>query len=908
MPSPYTPPDVIVEQIQRTRTVPRQVPQLPVVVIAPAVQIETRALAGTYEAGEEFQARLPNLTDGATVDSDSLQVLLEAQDTSGLALGTFELALGTDAQLLTDNETLRVVSTLALEYSILSARNNNQVDSLTDDDRAVGTPDGIWLTDEDVDFLGRGAVLDQNTFVIIDSPAAMAGRYRITGFVPSGDRVFTVRLLKVDENNNPELEKDATIDFNNNPTSRFVYGYPTDHFLGTVAGGSNTNNLTTGTIGEGIGVDELLEISSGKTDLDSSDITDLLAPGTIDIPDQTSGDAVWFSPATGGGSDGKDTQAWQDALGVIEVGDWMRFTGDFGAGTNEVRDYKIVAIDLADSEVQLQNSDLGGTGTFTLDSGAGSWPDVDTIEFLRPVKGRQDATDRSGDYVVGTAQGVPFAIEILSVQPGVIELAEDLPALSTSVNTPFQIIRGIPFRNNDVSYDLTRRITDGFSGDILASYQAERSDLALEGLIDIGDQKDIENKLGVIHPDNPIALMADMVTRSGLSTSNKVFFARAVSSDTLSGYQEALDDLETEDVYYLVPASQDKAVIDVFKAHVAAQSQPENKHERVLLASTAIATFDTIIPSSDNVAVPQGTITALNPDRISTSSPSDIDWGSVKPGMVVKVLASQDVDATVVEERRISEVNAASGYATVLSDFSTDLVGTVWFKIDTFPRTRLQQAEEWRDEAKAYGDKRLMLIRPDEVEITYTDKTGVRPRDLDIRVPSYYACAVFAGLASSLPPQQPMTNMPVPGINELFHSNGYFTPDQLNTIAEGGNNILIQPTRNASPQSRHQQTTDVSTIETREFSIVRIVDFVSKFFRNSLRPYIGKHNITSELLTQLRGTCEAILRTLVDDSVLRQGSRLMALFQDPDQPDSIIVEVSLNVPYPVNRIVVRLFF
>jgi hypothetical protein len=911
MPSSYSPPDVIVEQHQRTRTAPRLAPQLPVVVVGPARQIVTRESAGTYEAGEEFQARLPGFATGALLDSDSLQVFLHAYDANGIYLGLFAIDMGTDGELLPDGETIRLYDTLSLEYSILSNRNNDQPDTLTNDDRAFGEPNGVWFTDEDVDFLGRGASLNSDTFLVIDSPSSMAGRYRVTEFVPSGDRVHTVKLLKVDANNVAELQKAVEIDAAALPSSRFVYGFPTDHFLGTAAGGTNTSNLTAGTVGYGIGVDDIVTISTGKTELDATDIADILADGAINIPDQLSGDAVWMSPGDPGDPatlTGVNTPAWQDALNAAQVGDWVRFTGDFGGGSDEIRDYKIIAIDLDDWEIRVQNSDLGGSGTFALDLTSPGWPDLTSIQILRMVKTKQDQANATGDTFDGTAQGVPFSLEILSATPGYIELADDLPSLSGVSNTEAQLIRGVPFRNSDASYDILRQASTGFSGDVLTSYQAQRTDLSLNGLVDIGDQEDIESLLGVIHPDNPLALMADMVTRSGLTDGNRVFFALATDGDTVSDYNAALDALTTEDVYFVVPATDNPTVISAFKAHVDAQSQPENKHERVLIASTALPTYDHIIPSTDEGVIPQGTVSAITTNRISTDSPNTIDWGRVRPGMVVKVLSSGSPTASVIEEQRIKDVNASLGYAETLADFSASLQGSsVYFRIDTYPRTKSEQAEAWRDEAKGYADKRMMLIRPDRFQVTYTDKTGTRPTDRTVVLSGCYAAAAFAGLCSSLAPQKPLTNVPVPGLGRVIGATDYFTPDQLNTIAEGGNNILVQSTANASPYSRHQMSTDVSSLETREWSITKAVDYAAKFFRGSLRPYIGKHNITKELLAQLRGISEAILRALKGQGVMLERTKLEKLYQDPDQPDGVIVEVALDVPYPCNRIVVKLY-
>ena len=902
MPSPYSPPEVQVEQRRRTAIAQRLAPLLPPVVVGPARLIVVRENAGLYEATEEFQATLPALTSGAVVDADSLEVLLDARDAAGKSLGLFALSLSApaDAELLSDDKTLRVISSLALEYSILSARNNNQPNSVADDDRSDGTPEGIYLTDADVDFLGRGATLAGDTFVIIDAPASMGGRYKVIGFVPTGDKVNTVILEKVDADGVAELSKSVTLDNANAPTTAVIYGFPAAHFLGTAPGGSNTNNILSAGIGLGIGVEEQIEISTGKTELDATDLTALLAVGDLFIPDEDSGDQVWFEPAAGGvgSGQGDDLQAWKDAVAAVKAGDWMRFEGDFGGGSAEIRDFKIISVDTENLRLLIQNPDLTGTGTFTLDSGAGTWPDVDAIKFLKVLKGSSDSLNAAGDFVYSDA----FKLEIVKATPGYIQVKSTVPAISA--DTPVDLKRGIPFRNSLASYDLRKRVTEGFEGDVLVSYQADRTDLSLNGLISLGSIDDVETQLGLIHPDNPLALGCDMVLRSGLADANRVFYALATDGDTLADYQAALDALSSEDVYSIVPLTQDAEIIDLFRAHVEAQSLPENKHERILLATSVLPTTDLVLPASTGAAVPSGTVHATDANRFDTAE----DLGEVKPGMVLRLLSSASLDATVVAEHRITVVNETSGFVETIDDFDVDLQGASFsFRIDTYPRTKLEQAEAWRDEAAAIGSSRVMFVRPDEIEITYTDKTGDRVLDRQVIVPSYYAACAFAGLAAVMPPQAPMTNVDVPGVGRLLHSNTYFTPDQLNTIAEGGNNILVQATRRSAPFSRHQLMSDMTSLITREFSIIKAVDFAAKMMRNSLRPYVGSHNITTEYLTQLRGIVEAIIRSLVEQGVMNAGSRLEALYQDPDQPDSVVVEVGLQVLYPANRIKVTLF-
>ena len=90
---------------------------------------------------------------------------------------------------------------IAIEYSLLNLIATSP-DTLTASDVAQGTADGLFFTDLNIDFLSRGATAD-NTFILINSPSAAAGRYVIREMVASAGRVHSVRLERVNEDGVP---------------------------------------------------------------------------------------------------------------------------------------------------------------------------------------------------------------------------------------------------------------------------------------------------------------------------------------------------------------------------------------------------------------------------------------------------------------------------------------------------------------------------------------------------------------------------------------------------------------------------------------------------------------------------------------------------------------------------------
>jgi hypothetical protein len=166
-------------------------------------------------------------------------------------------------------------------------------------------------------------------------------------------------------------------------------------------------------------------------------------------------------------------------------------------------------------------------------------------------------------------------------------------------------------------------------------------------------------------------------------------------------------------------------------------------------------------------------------------------------------------------------------------------------------------------------------------------------------VPGYYATACVAGMVGQLTPQQGFTNYPVVGLTRVVGGSDRFTQRQLNVMAAGGVYILVQDAIGAPVICRHQLSTDMGSIEKRELSITKVVDFTAKFLRTGLRNFIGRSNITQPFLDQLSTVVEGQLGFLVDSGVLI-GAKLNNLVQDANNPDSVMADVTLEVPYPCN--------
>jgi hypothetical protein len=94
-------------------------------------------------------------------------------------------------------------------------------------------------------------------------------------------------------------------------------------------------------------------------------------------------------------------------------------------------------------------------------------------------------------------------------------------------------------------------------------------------------------------------------------------------------------------------------------------------------------------------------------------------------------------------------------------------------------------------------------------------------------------------------------------------------------------------------------------IETKEYSITRIMDYVAKCARVTKRPYIGKYNINVKFLEMMAKLADSILQRMVTEEIITSGT-VVKVVQDPDQKDKVIECYQVQVPYPCNYIDITL--
>ena len=120
--------------------------------------------------------------------------------------------------------------------------------------------------------------------------------------------------------------------------------------------------------------------------------------------------------------------------------------------------------------------------------------------------------------------------------------------------------------------------------------------------------------------------------------------------------------------------------------------------------------------------------------------------------------------------------------------------------------------------------------------------------------------------------------------------------------------ILVNDKAGLPIYARHQLTTDVSSIETQEDSILRAVDTVALLTRARVRQFLGNRNITPDLYSDLATLLDAIKSFLINDVGCLADFKVLSLAPSATRKDGVVLEIGLTVLYPVNQISVYLYF
>ncbi len=496
-------------------------------------------------------------------------------------------------------------------------------------------------------------------------------------------------------------------------------------------------------------------------------------------------------------------------------------------------------------------------------------------------------------YADGTVQKTTVYTPITATALTLADTLSGSGTVSVSITNVFDDVQlaSTEFTAEDAYVTLSALPTVSYgsilSGNFYISYNALRQDIVNQTLTfnDIGD---VTGTLGLIQEPNRLAIgLQCALAGSGSSP----VYGVAVSADDLDGYLGAVEALENQFVYCIVPLTQQIDVLTAIQANVNNMSLPANRGFRVMCCNTQMATSMDIgiyglqNPNSGTISNNTG-----GTGYVLTASNATFISDGVDPGDLVNLVSGGVVSSTLTVQNVVSNQQLVVAGSTVST-------GSYDYYVTRVLSTQ-QMAQNVADVSSTFNDSRVWHVQPDIVGVPIGTQT--------VYLPGYYLAAAYGGMSAGEPSQQSFTNGTVPGISDLQHSNFFFTKSQLDLMAGAGTCLTVQKNQGGVPYCRHSLTTNVATITNQEIMITRDVDAVAYYFLQLLTPFIGQWNVVSETIHIIQQTVQAGINTLIAAKLpqigapLRSGSSLQSVVQNPNAADSINVTINAEVPYPNN--------
>lgn len=418
----------------------------------------------------------------------------------------------------------------------------------------------------------------------------------------------------------------------------------------------------------------------------------------------------------------------------------------------------------------------------------------------------------------------------------------------------------------------------------------------------VEDVSAVQTALGVVHPDNPLAFGVYKALTNSAGVSVKYV---ALCGTDLEDWLDALDKLVGyQGSYGLVPLSQDKAVLDAVTAHCLAESAPEKGRWRVSWINMTAIEIKPIYAQYPNGTPLLATIT----DDPETSGVQNTLVTVVNGKLIANgVRAGDTLRGNYVGDGFGNFTYSEYVIDAVLSEESCRLVSGPSAPVSVAAKVEVHRTltvEELADDLALnpglFSTRRAYLTWPDRVGNAGTEFAG------------YFLSAGLAGLRSGVLPHQGLTNVELLGFDDVTRTTELFSASQLDKMAEAGYWIVTQNEDDGSIISRHQLSTDNTDLNTKEQSITSNLDDISMAVLVTMKEFIGKGNVSPEMLTLIEAELRGLLSGYVNTVTVKrlgpqiQDYEIVELQQHPTLKDRVTCRVNLTLPYPLNVLEIHL--
>ena len=460
----------------------------------------------------------------------------------------------------------------------------------------------------------------------------------------------------------------------------------------------------------------------------------------------------------------------------------------------------------------------------------------------------------------------------------------------------------------DKSVKVSTAVTDTaaqvVSATVYLSYRALRRDIANDFLT-ITSQSNAEAKIGSVNINNPMSVAASLIASAVSDMSYRIL---PIETDDANGYRQALDILSTnEDIYVIVPLTNDKDVVSAYASHCTTLSEPEKSKWRIMYASQEMPSTKVMVEINDGQLVKGSTDTecyikdtangmfvtnnARVTDFVDIYNASNSYQYSLQ---IIEVLNESVVTCSTTKWMRTSE-----GYSELEDKVTVASQEAVKYEVVRVLDTQ-GVADAISGIADSFKNKRLRLVYPDTIMLNINSVSEM--------VPSYYLCVTLGAMRAGYPPHQGFSTIGLSGISRVLRANNMFSDDQLADMAGNGVFWVVQDTPEELPYVLYQTTTDNTQLETAEDSCVAVVDYASRYLKINLKNVLGRYNVNTISVNYVKTVINSVLDDMTSTSYQYIGPILTGaeLISVETEGDKIKPTVHIEIPYPVNGVDVTL--
>ena len=191
--------------------------------------------------------------------------------------------------------------------------------------------------------------------------------------------------------------------------------------------------------------------------------------------------------------------------------------------------------------------------------------------------------------------------------------------------------------------------------------------------------------------------------------------------------------------------------------------------------------------------------------------------------------------------------------------------------------------------AGAVKNERISIVAPTNVICTVS-YNGV---SADCQVGGNFVACALAGRDVAQDPAEPLTRKIITGFKQLAT---IYTKTQMDNLATAG--VCVIKETAGILRIRHGLTTDMTTANTQEITVVQIKDYAVQNVRNGCDSYIGTKLVTGTT-KKIEVSVGTILSQIIDADIIVRFANVSAR-RDQLEPRRVKVSFSILPVYPLN--------